>query len=127
MECLKSKDFQLKCNSLNAAANLCEDPEARQVMLTGFLPAVLAMFQDSDDLMCASAAKVLRAIIVDHADNAMMALEQDVVSQVCTALLRRHTNVVVADHLSAIIAGLRMLHTVRFDVGIKFIFCVFLY
>ena len=88
-------------------------------MFNGFLPIVLNMFHDSNDLVCTSACKVLSAIIIDHKENALLALDKDVLSQLCTTLLRRSANLLITDYLSDILVSLRKLHLVRFDYDLK--------
>ncbi len=62
---------------------MCEDPASRAIMFENkFLPAVMEMLHDADNELCAAVAKVLRAITDGNAENAVMAFELGVVSQV---------------------------------------------
>ncbi len=120
LECLHHADFQLRSNALNAAAAVCEDPASRAIMFENkFLPAVMEMLHDADNELCAAVAKVLRAITDGNAENAVMAFELGVVSQVCTTLLRRARHAVIGEHLSAVLVVLRRHHTERFDRDLR--------
>jgi hypothetical protein len=120
-ECLQHADVHVKASALTAAAHLCEDPEAQKVMFEmGFIPSVLAMLHEStDDTLCVAVVKVLRSVTDGNVANVVIALDMDVVSQICTSLLRRHTHALVAWHLSEFLMHLRSLQAERFDADLK--------
>jgi hypothetical protein len=120
LECLQHPDLHVKANALMAAAHICEDSESQKVMFSlGFIPAVLQLLHDSEDTLCASVGKVMCAVTYQNHSNAMTALNLDVVSQVCAAILRRHSQASIAEHLSSLLANLRVLQPARFEVELK--------